>query len=192
MKKLIILSVACLGMWFTQSCGNGANNNQQQSEAPVDSAKDINEVVKPVDENSSKFAVEAANGSMMEVAFGKLAQEKGSSDRVKAFGTMLVNDHSKAENDVKGLASKKNITLPAELSDETKKHLADMGKKSGKDFDKSFISMMVDDHEKDIKKFEDAAKNAGDADLKTWAENTLPTLRAHLDSAKAIKDGLKK
>ncbi|MDQ0106433.1 putative membrane protein [Chitinophaga terrae (ex Kim and Jung 2007)] len=190
MKKLIILSVACLGMWFTQSCGNNANNHQ--SEAPVDSAQDINETVKPVDENSSKFAVEAANGSMMEVAFGKLAQDKGNSDRVKAFGTLLVNDHSKAENEVKDLAGKKNITLPAELSDETKKHLDDMGKKSGKDFDKDFIDMMIDDHEKDIKKFEDASKNVTDPDLKAWATNTLPTLRAHLDSAKAIKDGLKK
>lgn len=190
MKKLVILSATFLAVWMTQSCGNNAKN--PQSEKPVDSAQSINETVKPVDEKSSQFAVDAANGGMMEVAMGKLAQEKAQSERVKAFGTMMVNDHSKAGDELKALAEKKNITLPAELSTEEKKHMEDMGKKSGKDFDKAYISMMVDDHDKDVKEFEKASDNVTDEDLKTWARNTLPTLKAHQDSAKAIKDGLKK
>jgi putative membrane protein len=190
MKKLIILSVASLAVWSLMSCGNGTNN--QQSETPVDSAKEINEAIKPVDEESSKFAVEATNGSMMEVAMGKLAQEKGTNERVKAFGTMMVNDHSKAEQEIKDLSAKKSITLPADLSDDTKKHMDDLSKKSGKDFDKSYIDMMVDDHEEDVKAFEKASNDVSDEEIKTWARNTLPTLQAHLDSAKAIKEALKK
>ncbi|RFS18879.1 DUF4142 domain-containing protein [Chitinophaga silvatica] len=189
MRKLIILSVACLSIWFLQSCGNGGN---KQSETPADSAQNINEVVKPVDEHSSQFAVEAATGSMMEVAFGKLAQEKATNERVKAFGAMMVNDHSRLEDEIKSIASKKNITLPADLSEETKKHMEELGKKSGKDFDKSYIDMMVDDHEKDVKAFEKASEDLTDVDLKAWAGNTLPTLKMHLDSAKAVKEALKK
>ncbi|HWV66345.1 DUF4142 domain-containing protein [Chitinophaga sp.] len=190
MKKLIILSATFLAIWMTQSCGNNAKN--PQSETPVDSAKDVNETVKPVDEKSSAFAVEAANGGMMEVEMGKLAQEKAQNPRVKAFATMMVNDHSKANDELKALASQKGITLPAELSTETKKHIEDLGKKTGKDFDKDYMSMMVDDHDKDVSKFEKAPDNVTDQELKTWAANTLPTLKAHQDSAKAIKDALKK
>lgn len=190
MKKLIILSATFLAIWMTQSCGNNAKN--PQSETPVDSAKDVNETVKPVDEKSSAFAVEAANGGMMEVEMGKLAQEKAQNPRVKAFATMMVNDHSKANDELKALASQKGITLPAELSTETKKHIEDLGKKTGKDFDKDYMSMMVDDHDKDVSKFEKAPDDVTDQELKTWAANTLPTLKAHQDSAKAIKDALKK
>ncbi|MBS0029569.1 DUF4142 domain-containing protein [Chitinophaga sp. 22321] len=190
MKKLVILSATVLAVWMTPSCGNNAKN--AQSEKPVDSAQDINETVKPVDEKSSQFAVDAANGGMMEVAMGKLAQEKAQNERVKAFGTMMVNDHSKAGDELKALAEKKGITLPAELSTEEKKHIDDLAKKTGKDFDKSYIDMMVDDHDKDVKEFEKASDNVTDEDLKTWARNTLPTLKAHQDSAKAIKDGWKK
>lgn len=190
MKKLLVLSATFLAMWMTQSCGNNAKN--PQNEKPVDSAQDINQVVKPVDEKSSQFAVDAANANMHEVELGKLAQEKAQNPKVKSFGTMMVNDHTKAGDELKALAQKENITLPAELSTEDKKHMDDMAKKTGKDFDKHYIDMMVEGHEKVVSEFEKASDNVTDADLKTWARNTLPTLKAHLDSAKAIQTSLKK
>ncbi|TWF42686.1 putative membrane protein [Chitinophaga polysaccharea] len=190
MKKLMLVSTIALAAWMTQSCGNSTNRNPQ-SEKPVDSAKDLNEIAKPVDENSSKFAVDAANGGMMEVAMGKLAQEKASNARVKAFGAMMVTDHTKAGDQLKELAGKKNIALPAELSTQEKNHLDDLGKKSGKDFDKSYIDMMVDDHDKDVKEFEKASSDLTDPDLKTWATSTLPTLKVHQDSARVIQKALK-
>lgn len=176
-------------MWMLQSCGNNPN---PQSQKPMDSAQSMNEIVKPVDQKSSQFAVDAANGNMMEVQMGKLAQEKAQHPRVKAFATMMVNDHSKAEDELKALAAKENITLPAELSTEEKKHMDALGKKSGKDFDKAYINMMIDDHYKDVKVFEKASDNVGDESLKTWARNTLPTLKAHQDSAKAIQEAMEK
>ncbi|MGN7823953.1 DUF4142 domain-containing protein [Chitinophaga sp. 22536] len=189
MKKVTLLATAVLGAWMLSSCNNNARN--PQNEKPVDSAQDINETVKPVDNNSSEFAVKAANGGMMEVEMGKLAQEKAVNPRVKAFAAMMVSDHSKANDELKELAGKKNITLPAELSTETKDHMDKLSKKTGKDFDKDYMDMMVDDHDKDVKEFDKAANNLEDADLKSWASKTLPTLRTHQDSAKAIKSALK-
>jgi putative membrane protein len=69
--------------------------------------------------------------------------------------------------------------------------LDDLNKKSGKDYDKSFMKMMVSDHQKVIDAFEKASKDAKDADVKSWVDKTLPTLRKHLDSAKAINSSLK-
>ncbi|WP_291910405.1 DUF4142 domain-containing protein [Chitinophaga sp. CB10] len=188
MKKTIFLATACLAVGLIQSCGNGANNNK---EAQTDSAQQINEAVKPVDDKSSEFAVKAANGGLLEVAMGKLAQEKATNPRVKEFGNMMVNDHTKANDELKALATSKNITLPASLNPEDQKHIDELAKKSGKDFDKEYMKMMVDDHDHDVKAFEDASKDLTDADLKAFATNTLPTLKAHQDSATAIKDALK-
>jgi len=99
---------------------------------------------------------------------------------------MIVRDHSKANEDLKAIAASKNITLPATVGDDARKHMNDMMKMKGKDFDKHYMDMMVDDHKKDIKAFETASTDCKDAELKSFASNTLPVLRMHLDSTKAI------
>jgi putative membrane protein len=140
----------------------------------------------PVDKQTADFAVAAANGGMMEVELGKLAQQNGANQRVKDFGKMMVDDHTKVNDQLKSLATSKNITLPASLGDDAQKHVNDLSKKTGKDFDKAYISMMVDDHKKDIKEFEKAGKDLKDNDIKNLAMQSLPTLQKHLDSAEAI------
>ncbi|NIG56071.1 DUF4142 domain-containing protein [Chitinophaga sp. Cy-1792] len=187
MKKNVFIAIAaCLLTGILQSCG-GSNSNK----AETDSAQQINEAVKPVDDQSSKFAVEAANGGMSEVAMGKLAQEKATNPRVKAFGTMMVNDHSRIDDALKALAATLNITLPAAINPDEQKHLDELAKKSGKDFDKEYMKMMVDDHNMDVKAFEDASQSLTNADIKAFAATTLITLKVHQDSARAIKDALK-
>ncbi len=76
-----------------------------------------------INEDAKEFVKEAATGGMMEVELGKIAQEKGKSQQVKDFGKMMVDDHSKANADLKDLASKKNIEVPDSLTDDQKKIL---------------------------------------------------------------------
>jgi putative membrane protein len=189
MKKLTFFAATVLAVWMLQACGG---NTESKHEDSVDSAQAVNKETAPVDKASSDFAVEAADGGMLEVEMGRLAQEKGQSQRVKDFGALLVKDHSKANDDLKSLAAAKNITLPDSVGSDKSDHIRDMGKMTGKDFDKHFIDMMVDDHQKDVDKFEKASTDLTDPDLKTFAGNTLPTLKAHLDTAKAIQEAWKK
>ena len=144
----------------------------------------------PLDKNSSAFAVEAASGGMMEVTLGQLAQQKGSNPRVQAFGAMMVSDHSKANTELQNIAAAKSFQLPSSL-EKHQQHINDISKKEGKEFDKAYMKMMVNDHEQDIKAFEKAAANSSDSAIKGFASRTLPVLRVHLDSAKAINRSLK-
>ena len=191
MKRVSFLATALMAAWMLQSCG-GSNTENAKHEDSVDSAQAVNKETAPVDKESSDFAVNAANGGMMEVELGKIAQEKGVSQRVKDFGAMMVRDHGKANDELKALAGSKNITLPDSVGSDHHDHIVDMSKKTGKDFDKAYIDMMVSDHKDDIDMFEKASNNLTDPELKTFASTTLPTLRAHQDSAKAIQEGLKK
>ncbi len=184
----------CLGITIV-SCGNGAGNTDS-----VDSAKNINDSVAntakdsattpqaaaPADKKDADFAVEAANGGMAEVAMGQVAATNAASQRVKDFGAMMVKDHSEAGDKLKQLAQQKNITLPSALADKEQKMLADLQKKKGKDFDKAYMNMMLDDHKDDIKEFQKASTDCKDSDLKNFAATTLPVLQKHLDSVKAI------
>src|SRR5207344_3162377 len=134
----------------------------------------------------SNFAVEAANGGMMEVLLGKVAQENASSARVRAFGEMMVKDHTEAGNKLKDIASSMNIALTDSVSDDSRKEIDKLKKKKGKDFDKAYVSMMVDDHKKDIAEFRKCADNCSDSSIKSFASDALPVLEKHLDSIQAI------
>jgi putative membrane protein len=130
-------------------------------------------------EKDMKFAREAAEGSMMEIKLGELAQTNGSTAEVKSLGTMMITDHTKANDELKALAAQKNISLPGTMSDKAQKHYDKLAKKQGKDFDKAYAKCMVHDHKKDICLFKKEAKKGDDADLKQWASNTVPTLEHH-------------
>jgi len=180
----------------TWACDNEAKD-------PVEKADSINEAkiekvdsqsTQPTvqaDENTASFLVKAANGGMTEVQLGEIAQQKATNQKVKDFGSMMVHDHSAANEKVKALAAQRNVTLPAAVSEESQKDIKDCSAKTGKDFDKAYMTAMVKKHEATIDMFEKAANDSKDSDVKTFINNTLPKVREHLDSAKAIRKNLK-
>ena len=133
------------------------------------------------------FLVKAAGSGMMEVELGKIARLNGYSQAVKDFAKMMETDHSKANNELKSLASSKNINLPAAMPAEHQLHIDHFKGLKGADFDKAYITMMVEDHNKDIAEFERAASNNADAEVKSFASRTLPVLKKHLEEAKRIQ-----
>ncbi len=198
MKRIFLTLAIAFSIFAVQSCDN-ANTDSKKTADSINETKapenldDNNTATTPVavGEDDAKFVTEAASGGMAEVELGKLAKEKGQHVDVKAFGEMMVNDHSKANDELATLAQAKNITLPASLGTDALNLRDELSKKSPGDFDKSYIEDMVKDHEKDIKLFEDASKNLKDAELKAFVDKTLPTLRNHLNHAKSVKDKLK-
>jgi len=134
----------------------------------------------------TKFVHEAAAGGMAEVSLGKLAADKATNPDVKQFAQRMVDDHSKANDELKTLASQKGITLPADTDATHKATEARLSKLSGAAFDKAYMADMVKDHDKDVAAFKHASTAAADADLKAWAGKTLPTLQEHQTQAKSI------
>jgi len=139
------------------------------------------------DEKSTTLLTKATNSGLAEVQLAKLAQQKATIDAVKNFAAMLERDHTAVNEQVKNLAAQRNVSIPSAPSDDKQKMYSDMEKMTGKAFDKEYISMMVKAHNDGISLFEDTRTNATDIDVKNFADKTLPTLKMHLDSAKAIQ-----
>jgi putative membrane protein len=139
----------------------------------------------------TEFLTKAAQGGMSEVALGKLAATKAQNPEVKKFGQKMVDDHSKANDELKALAAKKNFTLPTEVNSEQKSLMDKLNGLSGADFDKEYVKAMVDDHEEDVEEFKKQSESGKDADVKGWAAKTLPTLQTHLDMIKGIQSKMK-
>jgi putative membrane protein len=132
------------------------------------------------------FAKEAAQGGMAEVKLGQLAQEKGSSDTVKTFGKRMVDDHSKAGDKLKEVASHESITLPSDLSAKDQATYDRLSKLNGAAFDRAYARDMVKDHETDVAAFQKEADAGKNDSLKSFASETLPTLQDHLKQAKEM------
>jgi putative membrane protein len=137
------------------------------------------------------FAKKAAEGGLTEVELGKLATEKASNPDVKAFGQRMVDDHSKANDQLKGIAGQQNITLPTDLNAKHKAERDRLSKLSGEAFDHAYINHMVLDHKKDIAEFQKEANSGKNDAIKNFASQTLPTLQDHLKQAQDAQKSAK-
>jgi putative membrane protein len=127
------------------------------------------------------FIMKAAQTNLAEVKLGKLAQEKGTSKDVKDLADRLVDDHSKALDQLKAIADKNNISVTDQLSSDQQALYDRLSKLSGAEFDKTFTKEQVKLHNQAISLYTDQAKNGTNPDLKSYAQAALPTLRAHSD-----------
>ena len=129
------------------------------------------------------FMMKAAQGGMAEVQMGQLAKDHAQSQAVKDFGQRMVDDHSKAGDELKGLASQKGVTLPSDMDAKDKAIYDRLSKLNGAAFDKAYMRDMVADHKADIAEFRRESNSGKDPDTKAWASKTLPTLEEHLKMA---------
>lgn len=183
------LSAVVLGL--TLAFGASAQTSTGATSGPGSSKASAATTAKKANADQP-FVHKAAMGGMAEVELGNLAQQKAASDQVKQFASRMVQDHGKANEELKLIASSKGIDLPTALD---KKHQGDvdkLAKLSGAQFDRAYMSHMVDDHKKDVADFKKASTSAKDSDVKGFASKTLPTLQEHLQLAQKTNDAVKK
>jgi putative membrane protein len=191
-------AVACMSAMLTVNGAASQSPAQQQPQTSTPRATSAQPDTSTSAERSgatadAQFVRQAAEGGMMEVAKGKLAAQKGTHEGVKQFGQRMVDDHTKANDELKSIAGGKNITLPGDTpKPPMQAALTKLEKLDGAAFDRAYVDDQVRDHEKTIALFEREAKGGKDAELKAFAEKTLPTLKEHLTMVRDLKSKLAK
>ena len=141
---------------------------------------------KAVDSADKKFVREAAQGNLAEIELGQLAEQKASSPEVKKFAERMVQDHTKANDQLKEIARNKGISLPDSPAVKDKLTKDRLSKTNGEKFDREYMSDMVKDHEKDVSAFKHESQSGSDTDVKSFASKTLPKLQDHLREAQQL------
>lgn len=184
MRKLLLVvlvfSTISFGCTPVETTTN-TNTNTNSVAAVSPTATPVRSVPR---QDDNAFAMTVAQNGMAEVALAKLALQKAQNADVKKFAQRVITDHTKVGQELKKIATAKNITLPAEVKPEQKETHDRFMKLSGAEFDREFMTLMVENHEKSITAFEAESNNGTDAELKAFAGNTLPTLREHLQMAR--------
>jgi putative membrane protein len=136
--------------------------------------------------DDKKFVKDAALGGMAEVELGKLAAQKATDPKVKEFAQKMVDDHTKANDNLKQAAGKSNIQIPDALDSKHQSRIDKLSKLSGENFDKAYVKDQLKDHQTDVREFTDEAQNGSDPNVKSFASSTLPILQHHLEMVKDL------
>lgn len=180
----LLLQMAVVALIGLGVSAQAAEKKDEKKTSPSPSASTSKSpATAALSDKDKSFMKEAAKGGMMEVEMGKMAQQKGKSADVKKIGGMMVTDHTKANNELMGIAKKKGVDLSKEKPS--------MKKLDDANFDKEYIDAMVKDHEKDLSAFQAEAKNGSDADVKAFASKTSAVIKKHLDAVKAAQAKMK-
>lgn len=135
---------------------------------------------------AQRFAQQAAADGIAEVELADLALERATNNEVKTLANHIKQDHQQANEKLKSIASQKGVDVAEQTDAKHKREKERLSKLQGSEFDKAYVKAMIKEHEKDIKAFEKQAKSDNDAELKAFANESLPKLREHLDHAKQI------
>jgi putative membrane protein len=138
------------------------------------------------------FVNQATAAGMAEVDLGKLGAEKATDQSVKQFAQRMVDDHSKANEQLIKILADKKVEVPKELPADATSTKDQLSGLSGADFDREFMTHMVSGHEKAVALFDKESKEGQDAQLKQFAEQTLPTIQDHLKQAQEIQSSVGK
>ncbi|HZU29794.1 MAG TPA: DUF4142 domain-containing protein [Candidatus Angelobacter sp.] len=190
MKSLRILSLPLLAFIFmVAGC---SNDKAATADANQPSGSNTASAANAPSNADQQFIDNAAKGNRAEVELGRMMESKATNPKVKQFAQMMVKDHTDAMNQLQQMAQAKNITLPSGLPSDAQDLQQKLSSDKGAQTDKDYISGMVEDHQKDVKEFQDAAQNAHDPDVKQWASTMVPKLQQHLQKAEAINSTINK
>ena len=163
---------------------------------------DQNDPVSNLSESDKMFVTNAADGGMFEVRAGELAAAKGDSTSkgfmhgdslsVKSFGRMMITDHTKVNEELKDLATRKGASVPTSLTVPKQQKLDSLSAVSGEAFNQMYAKMMVSSHRETVTLFQAQSASGNDSELKSWASDKLPALQEHLQTAQMLADSVRK
>ena len=196
-RTVLFILLAAVGLQACRHAANTDSNDNNDSTpdtavsnpaAPADTTGPKMNLV--IDKEDSLFAVKAAADNLAEIELGNLAIKNAKGKRVKNFGWLMVKDHGKANEKLMAMAAAKKLALPTKPDSTEQQLMTQLARKQGGDFDKAYISVMMDEHNRDVKEFTDASTKTQDPDIKAYAKKQLPVVQKHLDAINAIHDSM--
>jgi len=140
--------------------------------------------------STEAFLKNVAEMCQAKSSLGQLAAERATNKRVKQFVERMIEAHKRISQETELLASRHDVKLPAELSDEHKQKLKEFSPLSGHAFDREYLRYILGDLQSEVYEFEESMQILEDPDVLHWAYRIIPTLRAHIEEARGIKYAL--
>ena len=175
MKRLSLVALVALGSSLITTSFRRADDDKSKDRDLTD----------------EQFIQKASECGLAEVNHGRVAAQKATRPEVKQFAQRLVQDHSQSNAELIALANRKGLAVARDMGKKHTEMAEKMAQLQGADFDRQYMQHMVEGHQKAVELFEREAKHSKDADVKAFAEKTLPTLKEHLKMSKEVAGNVK-
>jgi putative membrane protein len=176
MNRMKMLAALVLGAWCSLAVVSLAADDKKESK----------------EDSDKEFVTKAGASGLAEVNLGSLASVRAQDPAIRQFAQRMVADHRRANEELIVLANRHQITLPRTMDEKHQKKFEELGKLNGSDFDHAYMDCMLKGHEEAVDLFEKESKDGKNEALKTWAGNTLPIFKNHLDMARKMTKSEKK
>ena len=134
----------------------------------------------------------AASRSMLNLEVSQIAQRKATLPDVKYLAQAIVAGRTAMQTELKALADRKSIVLPASLGNDEAKQVGELTALNGASFDRRYLDLLDDVHDQSVDAFDDMSEDAYDGDIRAFAAKYLPTLKSHREAAEKAADHLPK
>lgn len=184
-----IISALFIGLVATAAYADDATKTTTETTKPTSAKKE------KLTTNELQVMAHYHDVNMLEIDLGKAAMKQGGSQAVKSYGEMLVKDHGDADKKMKDLAKATRQTIPAEKpatdaekqeKADLKKQVAQLKKQKGANFDRMYLQMMVDGHEKELSKIDTKIADVQNTQLSDQLKALKPVLQHHADQAREL------
>jgi putative membrane protein len=192
MKK-IMLKISTLVLFSLIAASCGTNNDNKAEVIDETKAENMNDEKFETRDNEkiADWVVDSYTNSMMITQLSSNINGSLANAETKKIATEINGMHIKGNEEIKAFASSKSITLPEALTENQMKQTNELNDEKGLDADRKYLNKMIDWHEDEIKREENAIDKNVNAELSTWYTKNLTMLREHLQSLKMLKDKIK-
>jgi len=142
---------------------------------------------------TTQFIAKAAATDAFEQDAGNLAQKRSENADVKAFGAMMVKDHTDTTAKLLAVLDKDHLPKPDKMPNpdpNQAKQLTDLVHAPRGQFDKAYAHSQVVAHQQALALMQEYAATGDNADLKQLAKDTEGVVQRHLDMAKKLESQL--
>ncbi len=185
--SVLTLALLVFGMLGFAQSSSSADKSADMGNTSAQTSTSANSGNGNLNDTDRNFLTKAAQDGLGEVQIAQLAEQKATNDHIKDMSRKLVDDHTKANDQLKDIASKQNLTMPTQPSEKDKDRYDRLSKLSGQQFEQAFLREQVKDHQKDIQEFQNEANNGKDPQLKQFAQQNLSVLQQHLQMAQQME-----
>lgn len=181
-----LIAIVCMAGCTPADNTNSSNLNTNNSNRTVASPTTTPVTSAPARRDDRAFAMEVAQNGIAEIALARLVAKNAQGADVKRFAQRVITDHTKVANELKQIATAKGITLPADMTAAQQATVTRLTALKGAEFDREFMTIMAENHDKSVTAFKEVARDGTDAEIKAFAAKTVPTLEEHQKMAHEI------
>ena len=185
--KLKLVPVLAMASGLSLAIAACSGSNEATDATATDTATPVAAETTAAADHASQFLTDVIQTNNAEIKFGQAAQSQGSTQAVRDFGKMLVDDHTKANGQASEIAKAMNVAVPTSVKPYDMAEYNMVTGMKGAVVDKDFAAAMVKGHQKAVDMFQMEADSGDPAQVTDFAKQTLPTLKKHLEMAQSLQ-----